>query len=51
LWFALNLGVLENFVVFQIAKNYYWKCKTLRASSSIGLNLEQVNDPELEKLN
>jgi four helix bundle protein len=42
--------MLENFIAFQIAKLYYWKCKSskiprflqeqlLRASSSIGLNL------------
>lgn len=47
-----ELDMLENFTAFQIAKKYYWKCKTLklprflqeqllRASSSIGLNLAE----------
>ena len=44
--------MLEKFTAFQIAKQHYWKCKTLklpkfmqeqlvRASSSIGLNLAE----------
>jgi four helix bundle protein len=50
--FAQETGMLEKFEVFQMAKQYYWRCKELkiqrilqdqllRSSSSIALNIAE----------
>jgi four helix bundle protein len=51
---ALDLTMLDNFVAYQYAKQFYWECKALkvhrilhdqllRASSSVALNLSEAS--------